>query len=74
MQANKHHRFYLQRDGQSFAAEVLECDCDSDAMEKAKGLLGSSMTFHTTEVWQGSRRVGIVERSSDKSGKIAEEP
>jgi hypothetical protein len=27
-----YYRFYLQRDGQTFAAEVLECDSDSDAI------------------------------------------
>jgi len=57
-----HYRFYLQRDGQTFPAEVLECDSDSDAMVKAKELLAMSMTFRLMEVWQGSRKVGIVER------------
>ena len=58
-----HYRFYLQRDGQTFAAEVLQCDSDSDAMVKAKELLVSSTTFRTMVVWQGTRKVGIVERS-----------
>ena len=58
-----HDRFYLQRDGQTFAAEVLQCDSDSDAMVKAKELLVSSTTFRTMVVWQGTRKVGIVERS-----------
>jgi hypothetical protein len=57
-----YYRFYLQRDGQTFAAEVLECDSDSDAMEKAKEMLASTITFHLMEVWQGNRRVGLVER------------
>lgn len=56
------YRFYLQRDGQTFAAEVLECDSDSDAMVKAKELLAGSTTFHLMEVWQGTRRVGTVEQ------------
>ena len=60
--ASNHYRFYLQRDGQTFAAEVLECDSDSDAMVKAKELLAMSTTFRLMEVWQGSRNVGIVER------------
>ena len=34
-----HYRFYLQREGHTFAAEVLECEGDSDAMVKAKELL-----------------------------------
>jgi len=59
-----HYRFYLQRDGQTFAAEVLECDSDSDAIVKAKELLANSTTFHVMEVWQGARKVGIVEKGS----------
>ena len=57
-----HYRFYLQRDGQTFPAEVLECDSDSDAMVKARELLAQSTTFRLMEVWQGTRKVGIVER------------
>ena len=57
-----HYRFYLQRDGQTFPAEVLQCDNDSNAVEKAKELLALSMTFRLMEVWQGYRKVGIVER------------
>jgi hypothetical protein len=60
--ATAHYRFYLQRDGQTFPAEVLECDSDSDAMAKARELLANSTTFHLMEVWQGTRKVGIVER------------
>jgi hypothetical protein len=56
------YRFYLQRDGQTFAAEVLECDSDDIAMQKAKELLAMSTTFRLMEVWQGSRKVGVVER------------
>ena len=58
-----YYRFYLRRGGQTFAAEVLECDSDSDAMVKAKELLATSTTFRLMEVWQGTRKVGIVERS-----------
>lgn len=60
--AASHYRFYYQRDGQTFAAEVLECDSDSDAMVKAKELLAMSTTFRLIEVWQGARKVGIAER------------
>ena len=60
--AASHYRFYLQRDGQSFAAEILECESDSDAIVKAKELLSLSTTFRLMEVWQGTRKVGIVER------------
>jgi hypothetical protein len=59
-----HYRFYLQRDGQTFSAEVLECDSDSDAMVKARELLVNSSTFHLMVVWQGTRKVGIVEKGS----------
>jgi hypothetical protein len=59
----RYYRFYLQRDGQTFVAEVLECASDSDAMVKAKELLSLLTTFHLMEVWQGTRKVGIVERS-----------
>jgi hypothetical protein len=58
------YRFYLQRDGHTFAAEVLECESDSDAMVKAKDLLAMSTTFRLMEVWQGTRKVGIVEKGS----------
>ena len=57
-----HYRFYLKRDGQTFPAEVLECDSDSDAMAKARELLALSTTFRLMEVWQGSRKVGIFDR------------
>jgi hypothetical protein len=56
------YRFYLKRNGQTFVAEVFECDSDSDAIVKAKELLATSTTFHLMEVWQGTRKVGIVER------------
>jgi len=62
MQANKHYRFYLQRHGHTFAAEIMECENDSDAMAKAKELLTLSTMFHLMEVWQGTRKVGVVER------------
>jgi hypothetical protein len=57
-----HYRFYLQRDGQTFAAEILECESDGDAMAKAKELLAASTTFRLMEVWRGTRKVGVVER------------
>ena len=57
-----HYQFYLQRNGQTFAAEFLQCDSDSDAIVKVKELLAMSTTFHLMEVWQGKRKVGIVER------------
>ena len=62
--AASHYRFYLQRDGQTFPAEVLECDSDSDAMVQARELLAMSTTFRLMEVWQGTRKVGIVEKGS----------
>ena len=58
------YRFYLKRNGHTFAAEVLECENDSDAMAKANELLALSTTFHLMEVWQGTREVGIVKRSA----------
>jgi len=62
--AGGHYRFYLQRDGQTFPAEVLLCDSDSDAMVKAKDLLAMSTTFRLMEVWQGTRKVGTVEKGA----------
>jgi hypothetical protein len=62
MHAPGYYRFYLQRNGQTFAAEILEYGGDSDAMAKAKDLLASMMTFRRMEVWQGTRKVGVVER------------
>jgi hypothetical protein len=58
--AASYYRFYYQRDRQTFA--VLECESDSDAMVKAKELLALLTTFRLMEVWQGGRKVGIVER------------
>jgi len=57
-----YYRFYLQRNGHTFAAEVLECESDAAAVEKAKELLAASTMFHFMEVWQGSRKVGVVDR------------
>jgi hypothetical protein len=65
MHMSKHYRFYLQRGGQTFAAEVLECDDDCAAMEKANDLLAASMTFNGIEVWQGTRKVGDHKRGSE---------
>ena len=62
--ARRYYRFYLKRNGHTFAAEVLECNGDSDAMAKAKELLALSTTFQLMEVWQGTREVGVVTRGS----------
>ena len=56
------YRFFFRRDGMTVSAEVLECDGDGTAIEKAQELLGQS-SFALMEVWQGTRKVGIVERS-----------
>jgi hypothetical protein len=56
------YRFYLQRNGHAFVAEVLECESDGAALEKARELLALSTMFHLMEVWQDSRKVGVVER------------
>jgi hypothetical protein len=60
--ASATYRFYFCMDSQSFPADVIECEGDSDAMVKAKDLLGASTTFRLMEVWQSERKVGIVER------------
>jgi hypothetical protein len=57
------YRFFFKNNGATVAAEVFQCDGDSAAVEKAKQLLGAS-TFNTMEVWQGTRKVGIIERPS----------
>ena len=57
------YRFFFKSHGATVAAEVLQCDGDSSAVEKAKELLSAS-AFNTMEVWQEARKVGIVERSS----------
>ena len=56
------YRFFFMTHGHTVAAEVLECDGDSTAVEKAKELLAAS-SFSTMVVWQGTRRVGVVERT-----------
>jgi hypothetical protein len=55
------YRFFSRRDGTTVNAEVCQCDGDGAAMEKAKELLGQSR-FALMEVWQGTRKVGVVER------------
>ena len=55
------YRFFFRRDGMTFGAEVFQCDGDVAAIEKAKELLGQS-SFALMEIWEGTRRVGIVER------------
>ena len=60
--ASSHYRMYFMRAGHTYAAEVVECDGDGVAIEKAKELLTAS-EFSTMEVWQGSRKVGFVERA-----------
>jgi len=63
--SSKHYRFLLTR--QSGAVEdggstlVLKCKEDSTAIERAKDLL-STLRFKTAVVWDGDRKVGIVER------------
>ena len=57
------YRFYFKSDDQTVAADVLECDGDGDALEKAKQLLSASQ-FETMEIWQGTRKVGNIERNS----------
>ena len=57
--AASYYRFYLQRDGHTFAAEVQVCESDGDAMAKAKDLLALSTTVHLMVVWQGTRAVAL---------------
>jgi hypothetical protein len=57
------YRFIFKSHGASVAAEVFRCDGDSAAVEKAKQLLSAS-AFNNMEVWQDTRKVSIVERSS----------
>jgi hypothetical protein len=67
MHALGYYRFYLQRDGHTFAAEILECDGDSDALVKAKELLASTTTFRLMEVWQGTARLALWRRVLTKA-------
>jgi hypothetical protein len=57
------YRFNLVRHGRTFATELMECDGEGDAMQKAKELLSTS-TFESVEVWQNTLKVGVVERRS----------
>jgi hypothetical protein len=58
------YRFFFRRDGMTISAEVCQCDGDVSAIVKAKELLGQS-SFAVMEVWQDTRKVGIVERGSN---------
>jgi hypothetical protein len=55
------YRFFFRRDGVTVSVEVFQCDGDTSAIVKAKELLGQS-SFTLMEVWQGARKVGVVER------------
>ena len=57
------YRFFFRRDGTTVDVEVLQCDGDASAIEKAKEMLGRS-SFTLMEVWQDTRKVGIVEKGS----------
>ena len=57
------YRFFFRRDGTTVDVEVLQFDGDASAIEKAKELLGQS-SFTVMEVWQGTRKVGIVEKGA----------
>jgi hypothetical protein len=53
------YRFFLVVDGRLVAPEVLQCDGDSAAIERAKDLLAKS-GYAQMEVWEGTRKVGFV--------------
>jgi hypothetical protein len=55
------YRFFFRQHDITVRAEVIECDGDASALEKAKELLSTSQ-FRLIEVWQTTRKVGIVER------------
>jgi len=57
------YRFFLRRDGLTVNAEVFACDGDGAAMQLAKELIAAS-SVTLMEVWQGTRKVGVVERDS----------
>lgn len=57
------YKFNLIKHGRTLATELMECDDDGCAMQKAKELLSTS-TFDSVEVWQNTLNVGVVERRS----------
>jgi hypothetical protein len=59
--SRRYYRFFFMSHGRTIAAEVLECDGDAAALEKAQQLISNS-NFNAMEVWQEDRRVGDVER------------
>jgi len=62
------YTFYvLESDGYLVGGTVIDCADDSEALAKAKELLG---TFNAAvEVWEGSRKVGHVGGPSGFSDK-----
>jgi hypothetical protein len=56
------YKFYLLEDGDHIVA-VRDCDCpsDADALLEADAVLQAS-ACPAVEVWNGSRRVGILSR------------
>jgi hypothetical protein len=57
------YKFNLIKHGRTLATELMECNGDGDAMQKAKELLSTS-TFDSIEVREGARTVGVAERRS----------
>ena len=55
------YRFFFRQHDVTVRAEVFECDGDFSALGKAQELLSESR-HALIEVWQGTRKVGIVER------------
>ena len=57
------YEFNLIKHGRTLATELMECNGEGDAMQKAKELLSTS-TFDSVEVCQNTLKVGVVERRS----------
>ena len=57
------YRFFFRQHDITVRAEVFECDGDAFALEKTKELLGNSQ-HGLVEVWQDTRKVGIVEKGA----------
>ena len=55
------YRFYLLKGGHIVAVKACDCTHDANALLEADAFLQAS-TYPVVEVWNGSRRVGILSK------------
>lgn len=57
--------FYPRRsDGSATVFETFECMDDTAALRRAQGVLSDHQSSVEVVVWQGERRVGLIQRAA----------